>query len=635
MIPEADSALALFLAASWRGSVLIAVLLGLRLVLRKQVSPGIFAAAWALLALMFLVPLSWSTAWSPFAWTRPVAIAAAMTERDAGGDGIVVRANVSPAPRALPVGESRPQVSPAVDAPRPSGRMQLASVVWLSVAAALLALRAMVALYWGIRLRREAVPVDARVLAAWQQTTMESGLARPPRLVMTDLVATPALCGLVGSRVLFPRTLGGQLSEAELRWILRHELGHHRRRDLWTLALWQVAAAVHWFNPLAWLALRVARHDCELACDATVLRRVSPGEWMDYGQALLKVLGASSRPHRPPVGVGIFETKRQLRRRLIMIVHYRRAGLGRIIAGLLLLVGIAAAGYTQKASATVDGAAPQPVATKMVPPVMQLRAADPAPSLPPAERDRIRAELRLKEDEWAASVHYELRAVGLVGGVPVAMVDVNGDPNFVSVNSSLMDYRVSEIDVAAGSLVLQDRYGNTRFLPLVKPRAIEFPEVRPESFLSAEYQASLMERGHSSMLPSEVSMAWPKINREGKEAILLNYLRRAQLVVCIPTPTGGSTGGVNFLFREKLSALNRERREAFLASLTREQLAEYGNGASPAINLRSSPAEREAQVAAAREAEARREKVEAELTPEQRVLFEAWRGRSRSRVQGR
>lgn len=45
---------------------------------------------------------------------------------------------------------------------------------------------------------------------------------------------------------------------------MRHELGHWRRRDLWTQALMQVAVVVHWFNPLVWLAARLARTDCEL-----------------------------------------------------------------------------------------------------------------------------------------------------------------------------------------------------------------------------------------------------------------------------------------------------------------------------------------------------------------------------------
>jgi hypothetical protein len=56
-----------------------------------------------------------------------------------------------------------------------------------------------------------------------------------------------------------------------LRAVLLHEISHLRRND--PLALWvaHLALALHWFNPLAWLAVRQLRVEQENACDDCVL----------------------------------------------------------------------------------------------------------------------------------------------------------------------------------------------------------------------------------------------------------------------------------------------------------------------------------------------------------------------------
>ena len=51
-----------------------------------------------------------------------------------------------------------------------------------------------------------------------------------------------------------------------------------RRHDFAALWLLTAARVLHWFNPLAWLAARIARGDAELACDETVLRHAHEAE---------------------------------------------------------------------------------------------------------------------------------------------------------------------------------------------------------------------------------------------------------------------------------------------------------------------------------------------------------------------
>lgn len=68
--------------------------------------------------------------------------------------------------------------------------------------------------------------------------------------------------------VLPPEQYGGE----ELYFILKHELIHFKRRDVWFKLLLMLANALHWFNPLIWLMHREAVVDMELACDERVVQ---------------------------------------------------------------------------------------------------------------------------------------------------------------------------------------------------------------------------------------------------------------------------------------------------------------------------------------------------------------------------
>lgn len=97
----------------------------------------------------------------------------------------------------------------------------------------------------------------------------------------------PAVIGVLWPRCVMPAGLEARFSPAEWRMIEAHERMHMSRghpRDNLVLAL---ALVVNWFNPLVHLAVRAARFDQELACDAAVLElKRYPAR--SYGAALLK-----------------------------------------------------------------------------------------------------------------------------------------------------------------------------------------------------------------------------------------------------------------------------------------------------------------------------------------------------------
>ena len=53
-----------------------------------------------------------------------------------------------------------------------------------------------------------------------------------------------------------PPDLAGRLTPEELRFVVRHEAEHVRRRDIVLNLLLAALEIAHWFNPLVWLAVR-------------------------------------------------------------------------------------------------------------------------------------------------------------------------------------------------------------------------------------------------------------------------------------------------------------------------------------------------------------------------------------------
>jgi len=115
--------------------------------------------------------------------------------------------------------------------------------------------------------------------------------------------AGPAVVGILTPRIVMPRDDGG-FSPEERALIRAHELKHLERGDACANAVMAALQCLLWFNPLAHVAVRAARLDQEIACDAAVLRR-RPAARALYARTLLKAqlsaapvpLGAACASH--------------------------------------------------------------------------------------------------------------------------------------------------------------------------------------------------------------------------------------------------------------------------------------------------------------------------------------------------
>jgi beta-lactamase regulating signal transducer with metallopeptidase domain len=602
---------------SWRLSWLILLLLVLRLPLLRLASPRWCSALWLVVAGALVIPARAPLSLPQLGLDRFFSLPALKKERAAPDTRTDAPATAAATVDTPPATESQMELTDATelrteDAAPPATEAWVSglALLWLGGVVGLLGLRLIAA----IRLQRRltharSAPVDTALVAAVKAGCVELGVRTPPDIVTTPLVTSPALCGILRPRLLFPMGFSARLSPDELRWVIRHELGHLRRRDLVSHSLLQLACAVHWFNPLVWLAARLARQDGEMACDDFVLRHARPAEPAAYGRALLSVIGAVRDQSRLPATLGIVENKRQLLTRIAMISSHRPQTLRRTLTGAALLSLFALVGYTEEPKAT----SAMPASAGKAPTVNRMTD---------AEVQAYHQTQIAERDRWAAEAKVVLRAIGTPGGVPVALFDVNDEPWLVKQGSRLLTSSVTTIDVQnARVITTAPRNQSQRTYDLTEPRTVKFPEFTPqqiESLLSPE--SSKRER---PFIPFEVQSAWDSINREGKEAILLNYLRSG-LVLAVRTGPHLSGGSSSLLFSKQIDQLNRERYKSFLASLTVEQRAAFEQGPQMAVRLDAPADQRARQAAQAKARIEKRDAVVSMLNPEQRKLYDAW-----------
>jgi len=351
--------------ASWRMACLIPVFLALRSLLRRYVPASVLFWVWIAVVIRLLIPFSVPAKWSPFNLTRfagrePAALA-------------------SQAPTTEPM---QPVATSSRPAPSP---VQWACLVWSAGVIVLLIGRVRTYRHFASRLKRSHA-LTGSALASLAAELGHHGV----QVTVTDSVGTPALHGIFRPKLLFPPGLLEKLSPREVQLIVAHELGHHQRRDLLAQALIHSARILHWFNPLIWVAARAARHDCELACDEYVVQRLSPTEPQVYGATLLKILGLAGQTVQAPLGLGIVESKQEIKQRIQMIVAHRPSSLTRTALGCALLALVAGLSLTREIQAHPTVVASQPTVPAAMPAVA---AAKPAvavtqPAMTTAEADK-------------------------------------------------------------------------------------------------------------------------------------------------------------------------------------------------------------------------------------------------------
>jgi beta-lactamase regulating signal transducer with metallopeptidase domain len=154
-------------------------------------------------------------------------------------------------------------------------------------------------------------PLEPTWFAEFEEVRSSMDARARLRFQVTDALG-PLLCWTPrGSLLLVPAELWRELTGAQRRAVLRHELAHFKRYDLLTSLLVRVLALPHWFNPLAWWAVREFDEAGEWICDDLAAGKPAT----EYARALVRLCEAPSLNAWPTTaarGSGVAQRVRRL-----------------------------------------------------------------------------------------------------------------------------------------------------------------------------------------------------------------------------------------------------------------------------------------------------------------------------------
>ena len=147
----------------------------------------------------------------------------------------------------------------------------------------------------------------------------------------SDKIETAFVLGFVKPKIYIPTGM----SQDTKRQILSHERTHLEKGDHWIKMIGFIALALHWFNPLVWIAYVLLCKDIEIACDQRVVQFMELDERKAYSSALLQC--STNRVHYAACPVAFGEVS--VKYRIKSVLNYRKPGFW------ISLLGVAAVGF--------------------------------------------------------------------------------------------------------------------------------------------------------------------------------------------------------------------------------------------------------------------------------------------------
>ncbi|MBQ9198212.1 MAG: M56 family metallopeptidase [Clostridia bacterium] len=306
--------------ANIMASIAILLMIPLRKLLRKQLGNSALCFGWLLVAIRLLLPLSLpnpliNAIRSPFAADtaiRPIAGQVKVRLTDAISDvGYRLWSD-----NHIAAGNRMIDLSWRMDnAQLPI----LLAKIYIAGVLAVIAWSVFCNVRFRLKLRAGRIePISGRLLEQYTALCESRGV-KPVPVYFTDPLPSACLVGVFRPYIALPLTASPQ----DVIHVLTHEVCHIKNRDhLWGVVR-LACCALHWFNPLVWMAASMSRTDGELRCDDRVIRPMEYEEKRAYANVLVLAAARRNAPGMAVLATGMTMTGRRLKTRVTTILQGR------------------------------------------------------------------------------------------------------------------------------------------------------------------------------------------------------------------------------------------------------------------------------------------------------------------------
>ena len=171
----------------------------------------------------------------------------------------------------------------------------------------------------------------------------ELGIKKKIQITQSNSIDIPLVCGFAKPIIVIPTRLYARINSDKLRLIIRHELSHIKRHDVFKNYLWLLAKTVYWFNPIVWIGYNSYLDDIEIACDDMVAKSITREDSFLYSQSLIDVIKLSKENKRIPIYLSFCKDKKTLRKRVENMIKptkkLRTVSFTALLLAILMIVG--------------------------------------------------------------------------------------------------------------------------------------------------------------------------------------------------------------------------------------------------------------------------------------------------------
>lgn len=142
-------------------------------------------------------------------------------------------------------------------------------------------------------------------------------------IYVSDRITSPFVFGLFVPKMYLPDTL----EDIEREYVLAHESTHIKHGDWLKKMAGMAVVAVHWFNPLVWLAFVLFEQDIEMSCDETTVSNLDASLRKSYVMSIVSYARKSNNKRYLVTPLGFSRNafcKAEVTNRVMNIVNFKK-----------------------------------------------------------------------------------------------------------------------------------------------------------------------------------------------------------------------------------------------------------------------------------------------------------------------